>query len=143
MGKRTLVPFDGSEFSKRALDFALSLAMDTDEIFLIHVQKPYYDGVEKIGNVSKEALDAFYEEEGRKILGEAKNREIPANIKIENIVRIGLPAIEITKAAKELSAHSIVMGSRGMSPVVNHALGSVTYSVLHLATCPVTIVPYT
>lgn len=143
MEKKILVPFDGSESAKQAISFALSLAGSEDVIFFIYVQKPHYDGIDRLGNVSREDLDSYYEEEGKKVLAMAEEVVRDQNVEFEMMVRIGLPAIEITKAAKELSAHSIIMGSKGMSPIVNYALGSVTYSVIHLASCPVTIVPYT
>ena len=143
MGKAVLVPIDGSESSIQAVLFTISMVKDDDKIVLINVQKPQYDGFEKVGNISKEQLDAFYLKEGKKILSTAEEFIKHHHILQESIVRIGLPSIEITKAAKEISAHSIVMGSKGMSPVVSHALGSVTYSVIHLAACPVTIVPFT
>ncbi len=142
MKKTLLVPFDGSESSKQAVTFALSLAKEEDRMILINVQKPQYEGLEMFGNVSREKLDSYYLEEGKKVLDAAKDCLKDAQIELEEIVRIGLPAIEITKVAKDFSVHSIYMGSKGMSPVVNNALGSVTYSVIHLATCPVTIVPY-
>lgn len=142
MRKTLLVPFDGSESSKQAIFFAISFANKEDRIVLINVQKPQYEGIGKVGNISRESLDTYYLDEGKKVLEAAKKCIENESLKIETIIRIGLPAIEITKAAKELSAHSIVMGSQGMSPVINNALGSVTYSVIHLASCPVTIVPY-
>lgn len=142
MKKTMLVPCDGSESSKQAISFALSMVKDEDKIVLINVQKPQYEGIEKVGNISKEDLDTYYQTEGTKILSDAKKIIEDKSLNVEAIVRIGLPAIEITKAAKEFSAHSIVMGSKGMSQVVNNALGSVTYSVIHLASCPVTILPF-
>lgn len=141
MEKSILVPIDGSSSSKQAVDFTLSMLGENDRIILINVQKPQYEGMEKVGNISKEQLDAYYSEEGQRVLEEGKGNIVTKNIKVETVLRIGLPSIEITKAAKEFSVHSIVMGSRGMSPIVNNALGSVTYSVIHLAPCPVTIVP--
>lgn len=59
----------------------------------------------------------------------------------ETKVRIGIATIEITSEAKEQGARMIVIGTRGNGPVVSAVLGSVTYGVLHLASCPVTIVP--
>lgn len=137
-----LVPCDGSDSSRQAIFFALSMMKDEDKIVLINVQKPQYEGIEKVGKITREDLDIFYQKEGNKILDDAKRLIKDKNINVEGIVRIGLPAIEITRAAKEFAAHSIVMGSKGMSPVVNNALGSVTYSVIHLASCPVTILPF-
>ena len=37
----------------------------------------------------------------------------------------------------------IIMGSRGMNPLLGGLLGSVSYGVLNAAPCPVTIVPPT
>lgn len=141
MGNTVLVPIDGSDSSIKAVEFTISIIKQGDRVVLMNVQKPQYDGFEKVGNVSKEQLDAFYLDEGRKILTSAEELIKKQRISYESLVRIGLPSIEITKVAKEISAHSIVMGSKGMSPVVSHALGSVTYSVIHLAACPVTVVP--
>jgi nucleotide-binding universal stress UspA family protein len=142
MGKKFLVPFDGSLSSKQAIEFALTMVQKGDQIILINVQKPQYEGIGKVGNVSKEKLDAYYQESGLRMLEDVKESFSSGKAAIETVLRIGLPSIEITKAAKEFSVHSIIMGSKGMSQVVNNALGSVTYSVIHLAPCPVTIVPF-
>lgn len=61
---------------------------------------------------------------------------------IETVIRVGMPAEEIVKAAKELHAHFIVIGSRGES--MRHKLrrfffGSTSRRVLQLAPCPVMI----
>lgn len=141
MGNTVLVPIDGSDSSIKAVEFTISIMKKGDRIVLMNVQKPQYDGFEKVGNVTKDQLDEYYLGEGKKILTSAEKLIKNHEISYESVVRIGLPSIEITKVAKEISAHSIVMGSKGMSPVVSHALGSVTYSVIHLASCPVTIVP--
>lgn len=142
MGKTILVPFDGSISAQQALEFSLTMIHHEDRIIMINVQKPQYMGLEKFGNVSKEQLDAYYKEEGEQTLAIARELLVNSPVETQCIVRIGLPSIEITKAAKEFDAHAIVMGSKGKSPVVNNALGSVTYGVIHLSPCPVTIVPF-
>lgn len=141
MSKKILVPLDGSESAKNALRFTLSIVEEGDEIILLNVQKPEYEGYEKLGNITKDQLEAFYKERGERILKEGQNLVSNRKISVRIMVKLGLPALEIAKCAKENSVHSIVIGSKGMSPAVNYALGSVTYSVLHLAPCPVTIVP--
>lgn len=141
MSRTFLVPLDGSESSLNALQFALTIVNDKDRVVLINVQRHEYEQFKLIGKIPKEEVEAFHLEEGNKILDAAEEKIANKNIQVEKIVRLGLPSIEIAKAAKEFSAHTIIMGSRGMSPVVSNALGSVTYSVLHLAPCPVTIVP--
>ncbi len=61
---------------------------------------------------------------------------------IDTIIRVGMPADEIVKAAKELHANFIVVGSRGES--MGHKLrrfffGSTSRRILQLASCPVMI----
>lgn len=141
MGKIFLIPIDGSRASMKAVEFGLTIVNESDQIVLMNVQKPLYDGLNKLGNFSEEQLDQFYRERGEEILNKAQQVVSENKISIQKITRIGLPSLEITKAAKELSVHSIVMGSKGMGASVNNALGSVTYGVIHLAPCPVTIVP--
>jgi nucleotide-binding universal stress UspA family protein len=61
---------------------------------------------------------------------------------IETLVRVGLPADEIVKAAKELHVSFIVVGSHGDSAgqkLRRFLLGSTSRRVLQLAPCPVII----
>jgi nucleotide-binding universal stress UspA family protein len=50
---------------------------------------------------------------------------------------MGLPAQEIVRAATEVHADLIVMGTRGMSSLGGLLLGSVAQRVVHLAAVPV------
>ncbi|MGB8343509.1 MAG: universal stress protein [Ktedonobacteraceae bacterium] len=61
---------------------------------------------------------------------------------IEMQLRIGFPAEEIVKAARELRAQFIIVGSRGNSTAQNlrrFVVGSISRRVLQLAPCPVMI----
>jgi nucleotide-binding universal stress UspA family protein len=51
------------------------------------------------------------------------------------------PANEVVKAASEEGADLIVAGSRGHSAITGLLLGSVTNRLLHIAPCPVLVVP--
>jgi len=53
----------------------------------------------------------------------------------------GQPAAQIVDAAKAVEADMIVIGRRGLNPVGELFLGSVSQQVLHTAPCPVLIVP--
>ena len=62
---------------------------------------------------------------------------------IEVLVRVGIPADEIVRAARELRVDFIVVGSRGNSPghyIRRFFAGSTSRKVLHTAPCPVMIV---
>ncbi len=63
---------------------------------------------------------------------------------VELLVRVGLPADEIVKVARELHVHLIVIGSRGNSlrqRLRRFFMGSTSRRILQLAPCPVMIVP--
>jgi nucleotide-binding universal stress UspA family protein len=63
--------------------------------------------------------------------------------RIEWLQRIGMPADEIVKAARELGVDSIVIGSRGNAltqRIRRMLVGSTSRRVLRLASCPVTLV---
>src|SRR5712691_6327743 len=62
--------------------------------------------------------------------------------RIEILLRSGLPADEIVKAAKELDADFIMIGSRGSflkQKIRRLLIGSTSYRVVKLASCPVMI----
>lgn len=61
---------------------------------------------------------------------------------IDTLIRVGMPADEIVKAAQELHAHFIVVGSRGESmgqKLRRFFFGSTSRRILQLASCPVMI----
>ncbi|HZU70275.1 MAG TPA: universal stress protein [Ktedonobacteraceae bacterium] len=80
----------------------------------------------------------------RKASLELQNHGIDAN-SIETLMRVGLPAEGIVKAAKDAFADLIVVGSRGnalQQRVRRVFAGSISRKVLQLAPCPVMIVTY-
>lgn len=63
---------------------------------------------------------------------------------IELITRVGSPADEIVKVARERHVNIIVIGSRGDSwrhRIRRIILGSISHQILRFATCPVMVVP--
>lgn len=139
MKKTYIIPFDGSQYAQAALRFAISTGKENDNYILLNIQtKKDHRLLEEI---SEERLEKYFFEEGQKILAKADEIIAESNRTIKKEVRIGYPTIEISKVAKENSAHAIIMGSRGLSPSIGSVLGSVTYGVIHLAPCPITIVP--
>jgi len=62
---------------------------------------------------------------------------------IEVLIRVGIPADEIVRAARELQVDFIVVGSRGNSPgqqIRRFLAGSTSRKILYTAPCPVMIV---
>lgn len=139
MSKTYIVPFDGSNYAKQALLYALDTGDENDRFVLLNVQPKGEHYLLK--EISVKELQRYYMDEGNKILAHAE--EVLSSFKGEIIkeVKIGYPALEIANTAKEYKAYGIIIGSRGLSPSVGNALGSVTYGVIHLAPCPITIIP--
>jgi len=55
-------------------------------------------------------------------------------------LRLGRPDVEIVTLAEELGAGLIVVGSRGLGGIRRALMGSVSYSVVRHAYCPVLVV---
>lgn len=65
--------------------------------------------------------------------------------RIEALIRVGIPADELVRAAQELQVDCILIGSRGYSfwqRVRRAFTGSTSHRVLRLASCPVMIVTH-
>ena len=142
MSQKILVPIDGSKQSLKALEFAIETSQKTNDQFILLNVQPKIDHFDPKGRYSEEEIESLNEQKGFEVLKEASKIVEKAGIKYDMIVRTGLPTIEITNEAKKKNIRCIVMGTRGMGPDVSKALGSVSYGVLHLAPCPITLVPY-
>ena len=136
-----IVPFDGSAYALKALEYAIRLGKGIDaEIVLVNVQPNYGFAPNVKKFFSAEEIKEYQQQTGRDVLAPALERLRDASIKYSTSIRSGIPAVEICNEAKERGASGIFMGSRGLGPIRGAILGSVSYGVLHNAPCPVTIV---
>ena len=139
---KILLPIDGSEYSKNAIDFVASRTTvlgNNPTIELLNIQVPLPARASRL--VGREALDRYYEEEADKVFTSARKVLKRDNITVTEAYRIGAPDEMIAQEADKLPADLIVMGSRGRSDIEGLLLGSVTHKVLTLATVPVHEVP--
>lgn len=135
-----VVPVDGSNCALQAVKFAVDQAKAfNDKIVLLNVQSKVNNSLFEL--VTEEQIILAQEETAEKIFSDAISILSQESIEYEKKIRTGLPSIEISTEAKERQARSIIMGTRGMGPVMGKALGSVSYSLTHLAPCPLTLVP--
>jgi universal stress protein A len=72
----------------------------------------------------------------------AVSREIKADLKVEKIIRIGVPFLEIIRTAKEKDVDLIVLGTHGRSGLSHVLIGSVAEKVVHHAHCGVLTVKH-
>lgn len=142
MNNTIVVAVDGSEYAREALRHAIRWGKPLGaELVLVNVQ-PDYDTPNIRRFISESLIREYQQDMADRVLQPALEtvRTEEPFIPVTAVMRVGSPGVEICNEAKERGAMAIFMGSRGMGPIRGAILGSVSYSVLHNAPCPVTIV---
>lgn len=137
MLKRILVPIDGTEYSWRALDYAVALAkMSGGMLIVMTVTKKELlhtvivnNGDCMLGQIGNEVLDA-----ARCML---RNSGIEAEFRLEEGNSV---AEKILRAEKSENCDAIIIGSRGFGMLEGLFKNSVSQLVVENADVPVTIV---
>lgn len=145
-----LVGLDQSTESERALEYALDIAEAMDgSITAVHVIDPTVLEI-----FESEPITTFSDAEGRLITESIEEAEIRANklldkavdrasdrsVELEPLLLYGDPIHLLTEYGDEPDVDAIVVGHQGMSPRVEHLVGSVAKGVVEWATVPVTVV---
>ncbi len=136
-----LVPFDGSQNATEALRLAITLAKALNEKLLVLNVQPGFRTVHTKLLFSEDEMREYQEQLFQEALEPMKKELEASGIQYELKLRIGDARQQIITEAKNSSIRMIVMGSRGMNPILGGVLGSVSYGVVNAAVCPVTIVP--
>ena len=136
--KSLLVPFDGSEFSRKALVRACEMAkVDGGQVTVLYVIPRYEEMMEFYRSDSiKKSLRA----EAVKILMEATTIASTLGVTIKTEIREGHASDEIVDAAQKLENDLIAMGTYGWKGVNQAIMGSTTNRVISNAACPVLVV---
>lgn len=139
-----LVGADGSEGSRRAMAFAVERAkLAGASLLLVHTidWSPYTvlppDELAERHRRREEELAAAETGILRPLLEEARAQGVAA----EALARHGHAAATLADLAQERGARQIFVGRRGMSRVQALLFGSVSMSLVQVATVPVTVVP--
>lgn len=137
--RRIVVGYDGSPASRAAIARAAERAGEDGRIYVVHayslpghlVGSPSYQRLLNIELDRAEALIARLEEEsGADLHGVTWEAEV-----------IGVaPARAIADVAATREADEIIVGTRGFGRA-RALLGSVAHELIHLADCPVTVIP--
>jgi nucleotide-binding universal stress UspA family protein len=149
---KILVPLDGSDPSKHALEHALNIAekYNSKVILLAVVNRvilPVFPD-EGFGTAPVTAAKdmARYQEKMKliyeNVLEEAREKitqEHP-DLELDSILKEGRPSATIVETAEENDYDLIVMGSRGIGGITGWILGSTTRRVVDSCTKPILIV---
>lgn len=137
-----LVPVDFSDYSKKALQYAVPFARQFNArmIFLHVLPFQYAAGWDQ----NRTNYEAPVEDDSQRITEARLNALIrgvvPNDVPSQVEVRHGSPTIEIMNVAKELDVDLIIMSTHGHTGRVHAFIGSVAGDVTRLAPCPVLVV---
>ncbi len=133
-----LVPYDGSDFSKRALNRACQIAcQDNSKVTVLYVI-PRYE--EMVNFFKTESIQKSLMKEAEKITASAKDFAELQGAVVSTQVTDGYVPDRITEIAREKGHDLIVMGSHGYRGMNKAIIGSTTERVLLNAGCPILIV---
>ncbi len=132
-----LVPFDGSESSKKALGRAFDLSKtDGSELSVLYVIPRYEEMMDffKSESVKKSLL-----QEAEKIVEVAKKLAASQGLQIKAMVQEGHAADKIVETADKMNHDLIVVGTHGWRGVNKAIMGSTAERIIAYASCPVLI----
>lgn len=152
MRRGLLVPFDGSENATEALRVAIGLAKSLGEkLIVLNVQLNFRTIHTKMF-FNEKTIQEYQQQLFQEAVEPVKTMLQDSGVEYEVKLRIGDAKEQIVLEAGGETAHQpgcsdtgvkmIIMGSRGMSPILGSVLGSVSHAVVNMASCPVTIVPF-
>ena len=139
-----LLPTDFSECSRQAVNYALSFARRYKaKLILLHViEADEYiayaeeSAVESSLDIREEIIQAMKETASDSLEQFLSDFSLEG-IEFETRMAEGTPFVEIAKAAKELEADMIVMGTHGRQANMHALFGSTAERVVRQAHCPV------
>ena len=131
---------DGSEYAERAFSLVQQLAKEGGaKVTIVHAVERV-EGSGGTASAPRRVDEGELQKHFQDIANQLKAQGIDATLKISGDVDVR-PASEIVKAAEAESADLIVANSRGHSAIDNLLLRSVTNRLLHIAPCPILVMP--
>ena len=147
MGKRILVPMDGSPLSERALEVALEENPDAD-IVVLHVIDPTEPGYSypldvDLSEEPRHGSDEWYdraEELSEDLFATAREMAAEYDVELTTELVVNAPSRAIVEYARENAVDHIIMGSHGRDGEPRILLGSVTEAVAFRSPVRVTLI---
>ncbi len=139
---KVLVPVDGSDNSLRAAQYVLKMTLNhpSVEVTLLTVACNFIGAVYAEIYVDNQQVMRTCLEAAKMDLEKVKKIFDGAGVKVNTEILTGDPGNVIVDYARDKGVDKVVMGSRGLNPILGTVLGSVTYKVLHGVKVPVTVV---
>jgi nucleotide-binding universal stress UspA family protein len=142
---KTILAVDGSDNSYEAVHVMKYIA-GAEQLTLLHalnVPRPAYPEMAMMPETAEEmykALEQSMREDGERLLNRVQSL-LPLHAgPTRKHLQIGSPAEVIISMAEEQHTDLIVIGARGLGPIKERLLGSVSHRILTLAPCATLIV---
>jgi nucleotide-binding universal stress UspA family protein len=133
-------PIDFSEGSQTALNYASVVADHFGaRLIVLSVDDPLLASAAESAGMPPLRLET--ESEIRRFIAKTMSRPSASAATVDTHVRVGKPATEILRIAREEGSELIVMSSHGRSGVSKRFFGSTTERVLRETTIPVLVTP--
>ena len=140
---RTLLALDGSKNANEALRLLKDLSMD--HLVLLHalnVPKPAYPMmIPEVAQALSHEIERSMRADGERLLERAVSLLPFHTGPVTKVMQVGSPAEVIVTTAEEEKTDLIVMGARGLGPIKERLLGSVSHRILTSAPCAKLLVP--
>ncbi len=141
--RKLLVAYDGSDNSKRALQYVVDLARDTGLTLQVHVVNVQHEPIiygEYVTSAMIDELNNGLMGKARAVLDEAAAVLQGGGLNCETHALLGNVAEQVSEAVKRLGCDTVVMGTRGLGSFTGLLLGSVANRVIHEVSVPVLLV---
>ena len=136
------MPMDFSEFSERALKYAVQMAREFKaELLLTHVVEAFPIDY-MLGIKSAEEANQWQVEQSEKRLRDVCGKLTSEDsVAATGVVKFGKPFQEIVHFASEHQIDLIIIATHGYTGLKHIQLGSTAEMVVRHATCPVLVLP--
>ena len=140
--RKILVPIDFSEYSKKALHYAIPFARQFNaKIYLLYVVEPtIYPADFSFGQIGMPNVENELRVKGEQELQELITNEIKGVVLSEALVKVGLPFVEVVSFAKDEGIELIIVATHGHTGVEHILFGSTAEKIVRKAPCPVLVV---
>lgn len=133
---KILVAVDGSKYSDKAFEYAISIIQNhKQQLLIVHV-------IENLGNIGYSNFNQLKQDSQiilQKYITKAESKGIKSSLRI--IEDEGnSPAEKILDISEKEKVDTIIVGTKGQKPSEQFLLGSTSYKVAHYSKCTVIIV---
>lgn len=133
---KILVAVDGSKYSDKAFEYAISIMQNhKQQLLIVHV-------IENLGNIGYSNFNQLKQDSQiilHKYITKAESKGLKSSLRI--IEDEGnSPAEKILDISEKEKVDTIIVGTKGQKPSEQFLLGSTSYKVAHYSKCTVIIV---